>query len=62
MIQLVAVAAVGVVGLYAWKELRRHLSDIDREERERLMNEGRPKERPTLRKDPDTGRYRPDGD
>ena len=62
MIQIVAAAAVGAVGLYAWKELRRHLAEIDRKDRERLMNEGRRKQRPTLRRDPDTGRYRPDGE
>ena len=60
MIQLVAVAAVGAVGLYAWRELRRHMGNLEREERERLMNEGRSKDRPTLRRDPKTGRYSPD--
>ena len=60
MIQFVAAAAVGAVGIYAWRELRRHMAELERKDRERLMNEGRTKDRPTLRRDPDTGRYRPD--
>lgn len=60
MIQFVAVAAVGAVGIYAWREYRRHMEELERKDRERLMNEGRSKDRPTLRRDDRTGRYRPD--
>lgn len=60
MIQFVAAAAVGAVGLYAWKELRRHLAKLEEEEaaKERAEKLRDTKDAPALELDPKTGKYR----
>ena len=57
MIQLVAVAAVGVVGLYAYNSFRKHMEAINEEERRKAEMK---KQKPVgeLEQDPVTGRYR----
>lgn len=55
MVQLIAVAAVGGLALYAYSSFKRHMSAI--EEEERLSNE---KNRSgDLEYDPKSGKYRP---
>ena len=58
MIQLVAVAAVGVVGLYAYNSFRRHMDALKAEELEKAEAERELKSVGDLEHDPDTGRYR----
>ena len=55
MIQLVAAAAVGAVGLYAYKSFRKHMDAIKAEEIEKAR---KPKTLGDLEHDPETGRYK----
>ena len=58
MIQLVAVAAVGAVGLYAYNSFRKHMDAIQAEERRQAQAAKNPKAIGDLEHDPETGRYR----
>jgi len=58
MIQLVAVAAVGAVGLYAYSSFRKHMDAINAEERKKAQATKGPKSVGDLEHDPKTGRYR----
>ena len=58
MIQLVAVAAVGAVGLYAYNSFRKHMNAINAEERRQAEAKRTPKAVGDLEHDPETGRYR----
>ena len=58
MIQLVAVAAVGAVGLYAYSSFRKHMDAINAEERKKAQATKRPKSVGDLEHDPKTGRYK----
>ena len=58
MIQLVAVAAVGAVGLYAYTSFRKHMDAINAEERRKAQATKSPKSAGDLEHDPETGRYR----
>ena len=58
MIQLVAVAAVGAVGLYAYSSFRKHMDAINAEERKKAQAAQKPKSVGDLEHDPETGRYR----
>ncbi len=55
MIQLVAAAAVGAVGLYAYKSFRKHMDAIKAEELEKARP---PKSVGDLEHDPESGRYK----
>ena len=56
MIQLVAVAAVGAVGLYAYSSFKKHMAEI--KAKEKLEEIKQPKTVGDLEKDPKTGKYR----
>ena len=58
MIQLVAVAAVGAVGLYAYNSFRKHMNAINAEEQRQAEAKRTPKAVGDLEHDPETGRYR----
>ncbi|MEN0041649.1 MAG: hypothetical protein AAF764_09990 [Pseudomonadota bacterium] len=60
MIQIVAAAAVGAVGLYAYRELRRHLDRLEEEDAAKKRAEELRKndDAPALELDPETGKYR----
>ncbi|NKB51968.1 MAG: hypothetical protein GKR97_07050 [Rhizobiaceae bacterium] len=60
MIQLVAVAAVGAVGLYAYNSFRKHMDAINAEERRKAAAAATkpPKSAGDLEHDPETGVYR----
>lgn len=60
MIQLVAVAAVGAVGLYAYNSFRKHMDAINAEE-QRQAEAKSARDAKTigdLEHDPETGRYK----
>ena len=56
MVQLIAVAAIGGVAYVAYQSFKKHMAEIKRAEKLRSENT---KDMPELRKDPSTGRYRP---
>ncbi len=56
MIQLVAIAAVGGVALFAWSSFKKHMADLEEKE---LEKRNKPKLAGELEKDPETGKYRP---
>ena len=58
MIQLVAAAAVGAVGLYAYNSFRKHMDAIKAEERKKADIAKGPKPVGDLEHDPKTGRYK----
>jgi len=58
MIQFVAAAAVGAVGLYAYNSFRKHMDALQQEER-KAAEAAKPKDLTELEKDPETGIYRP---
>ena len=60
MIQLVAAAAVGAVGLYAYNSFRKHMDAINAEEERKAQATSARKAKTIgdLEHDPETGRYR----
>lgn len=58
MIQLVAAAALGAVGVYAYSSFRKHMDAIKEEER-KAAEAAKPENLTELKKDPKTGVYRP---
>ena len=58
MIQFVAAAAVGAVGLYAYNSFRKHMDAIKKEE-QKAAEAKKPENLPELERDPETGVYRP---
>lgn len=59
MIQLLAVAGIGAVAVYAYSSLRGHMQRLEDEQ----QRENRERSRITeLEQDPDTGVYRPKDD
>lgn len=56
MIQFVAAAAIGAVGLYAYSSFKKHWAEIKR--KEELEKAKKPKTLGDLEQDPVTGRYR----
>lgn len=60
MIQLVAVAAVGAVGLYAYNSFRKHMDAINAEEQRKAEAKSAhdAKTIGDLEHDPETGRYK----
>lgn len=58
MIQLVAVAAVGAIGIYAYNSFRKHMDAIALEEEKKAKKAEGPKSVGDLEHDPKTGRYK----
>lgn len=58
MIQLVALAGLGAVGLYAYSSFRKHMDALQAQERERAKAGRSPKTAGDLEHDPETGRYK----
>ena len=58
MIQFVAAAAVGAVGLYAYNSFRKHMEAIKQEEK-KAAEAKKPENLPELERDSKTGVYRP---
>jgi hypothetical protein len=58
MIQLVAVAAVGAVGLYAYTSFRKHMDALKAEDLKNAKAAREPKSVGNLEHDPKTGRYK----
>lgn len=58
MIQLVAAAAVGAVGLYAYNSFKKHMQAIKAEEAKKAAENQQPKSVGDLEHDPTTGRYK----
>ena len=60
MIQLVAVAAVGAVGLYAYSSFRKHMDAINAEEQRKAEAKSAQNAKTIgdLEHDPETGRYK----
>jgi len=58
MIQFVAAAALGAVGVYAYSSFRKHMDAIQEEER-KAAEAAKPENLTELEKDPKTGVYRP---
>ena len=58
MIQLVAVAAVGAVGLYAYASFRKHMDALKAQEQAKARAKQEPKSVGNLEHDPKTGRYK----
>ena len=54
MVQLLVIGAVLVGGWYAWKALKREMARVDAE-----VEAVRKRPSETLRRDPESGRYRP---
>ncbi len=58
MIQFVAAAAIGAVGVYAYSSFRKHMDALQKEER-KAAEAAKPGNLTELEKDPKTGVYRP---
>ena len=58
MIQLVAIAALGAVGLYAYGSFRKHMDALEAQDREKAKTKREPKSALDLEHDPKTGRYK----
>ncbi len=58
MIQIIAAAAVGVVGLYAYSSFKKHMQAIKEEEERKAKKNTPPKEIGDLEQDPVSGKYR----
>ena len=58
MIQLVAAAAVGAVGLYPYNSFKKHMAAMKEEEARVAAEKQQPKSVGNLEHDPVTGRYR----
>lgn len=58
MIQFVAAAALGAVGVYAYSSFRKHMDAIQEEEK-KATEAAKPENLTELEKDPITGVYRP---
>ncbi len=57
MIQFVAAAAIGAVGVYAYSSLKKHLDILKAEDLKKAEAKKNPKSLGDLEQDPETGRY-----
>jgi len=58
MIQFVAAAAIGAVGIYAYSSFRKHMEILKAEDLKKTEAARNPKTLGDLEQDPETGRYR----
>ncbi len=58
MIQFVAAAAIGAVGVYAYSSFRKHMEILKEEDLKKAEAAKNPKSLGDLEQDPDTGRYK----